>query len=107
LPCLNNASISNLRGGFRWQSKYPWCLIEVKSKHFPTVFKKIKKNKIKVTKKQEFLRKTNFRSNRIFYMVSTQKIIIVKILPNVYISVIYIQLIFKIFWLFFELLIDN
>ncbi|KAF0762199.1 Uncharacterized protein FWK35_00008316 [Aphis craccivora] len=36
----NNASISNFGGGFRWQSEYPWC----KSKHFPTVFKKIEKN---------------------------------------------------------------
>ncbi|KAF0771856.1 Uncharacterized protein FWK35_00006006, partial [Aphis craccivora] len=32
----NNASISNFGSGFRWQSEYPWCIIEVKSKHFPT-----------------------------------------------------------------------
>ncbi|KAF0765274.1 Uncharacterized protein FWK35_00006161 [Aphis craccivora] len=27
-------------GGFRWQSKYPWYIIEVKIKNFPTVLKK-------------------------------------------------------------------
>ncbi|KAF0743293.1 Uncharacterized protein FWK35_00023227, partial [Aphis craccivora] len=43
----NNASISNFKGGFRWKSEYPWCTIGVKSKHFPTVFKKIEKNKQK------------------------------------------------------------
>ncbi|KAF0773781.1 Uncharacterized protein FWK35_00000057 [Aphis craccivora] len=32
----NNASISNFGGGFRWQNEYPWCIIEVKSNHFPT-----------------------------------------------------------------------
>ncbi|KAF0749621.1 Uncharacterized protein FWK35_00013579 [Aphis craccivora] len=56
----NNASISNFRGGFRWLSEYPWCIIEVKSKHFPTVLKKIEKNKKKVTKKQEFITKPVF-----------------------------------------------
>jgi hypothetical protein len=73
----NNASISNFGGGFRWQSEYPWCIIEVKSKHFPTVFKKIEKNKKKVTEKREILRKTSFRPNRIFYMVVIQKLNIV------------------------------
>ncbi|KAF0745982.1 Uncharacterized protein FWK35_00026883, partial [Aphis craccivora] len=29
--------------GFRWQSEYSWCIIQVKSKHFKTVFKKIEK----------------------------------------------------------------
>ncbi|KAE9526904.1 hypothetical protein AGLY_013552 [Aphis glycines] len=65
----NNASISNLRGDFRWKSEYPWCIIEVKSKYFPTVFKKIEKNKKKMTEKREFLRKISFRPNRFFYMV--------------------------------------
>ncbi|KAF0767352.1 Uncharacterized protein FWK35_00013151 [Aphis craccivora] len=32
--------------------------VKVKNKHFPTVFKKIKKNKKKMTEKREFLRKT-------------------------------------------------
>ncbi|KAE9543611.1 hypothetical protein AGLY_002411 [Aphis glycines] len=26
----NNVSISNFGGGFRWKSKYPWCIIEFK-----------------------------------------------------------------------------
>ncbi|KAE9537364.1 hypothetical protein AGLY_006387 [Aphis glycines] len=69
----NNASISNFGGGLRWKSEYPWCIIKVKSKHFPTVFKKIKKNKKKkMTEKREFLRKTSFRPNRFFYMVTTE-----------------------------------
>ncbi|KAF0772934.1 Uncharacterized protein FWK35_00004258, partial [Aphis craccivora] len=59
----NNASISNFG--------------EVKSKLFPTVFKKIDKNKKKVSEKREFLRKTSFRRNRFFYMVVTQKLITV------------------------------
>ncbi|KAF0759685.1 Uncharacterized protein FWK35_00023947 [Aphis craccivora] len=43
-----------------------WYIIEFKSNHFPTVFKKIEKNKKKVTEKREFLRKIGFRPNRIF-----------------------------------------
>ncbi|KAF0703985.1 Uncharacterized protein FWK35_00034820, partial [Aphis craccivora] len=39
------------------------------------VFKKIEKNKKKMTEKREFLRKTSFRPNRIFYMVVIQKLI--------------------------------
>ncbi|KAF0760294.1 Uncharacterized protein FWK35_00030494 [Aphis craccivora] len=36
----NNASFSNFEGGlFRRQSEYPWYIIEVKSKNFPTVLK--------------------------------------------------------------------
>ncbi|KAE9533272.1 hypothetical protein AGLY_009313 [Aphis glycines] len=78
----NNASISNFVGGFRWKSEYPWCIIEVKNKHFPTVFKKIENNKIKMTEKRQFLRKTSFRPNRFFYMVVIQKLITVKFLRN-------------------------
>ncbi|KAF0762898.1 Uncharacterized protein FWK35_00038139 [Aphis craccivora] len=26
-------------GGFQWQGEYPWCIIEVKRKNSPTVFK--------------------------------------------------------------------
>ncbi|KAF0712501.1 Uncharacterized protein FWK35_00032462 [Aphis craccivora] len=26
ITCRNNASISNFRRGFRWQSEYPWCI---------------------------------------------------------------------------------
>ncbi|KAF0772063.1 Uncharacterized protein FWK35_00002913 [Aphis craccivora] len=48
----NNAPISNFAGGFRCKSEYPWCIIKVKSKDFPTAFKKIEKNKKKVTEKR-------------------------------------------------------
>ncbi|KAF0755766.1 Uncharacterized protein FWK35_00009770 [Aphis craccivora] len=65
-----NASISNYGDGFRGKSKYPWYIIEVKSKHFPTIYKQIEKK----TKKREFLRKTSFRPNRFFYMVVTHYI---------------------------------
>ncbi|KAF0770712.1 Uncharacterized protein FWK35_00004737, partial [Aphis craccivora] len=56
----NNTQISNSGGGFRCKSEYPWCIIEVKNKHFRTVFKKLEKNKKKkkMTEKREFLRKT-------------------------------------------------
>jgi len=49
----------------------------VKIKHFPTVFKKIEKNKNKVTEKREILRKTNFRQKRKFNFTVNQKIITV------------------------------
>ncbi|KAF0764860.1 Uncharacterized protein FWK35_00006774 [Aphis craccivora] len=45
--CRNNAPISNFGGGFRSKSEYTWGTIVVKSKHFPTVFKKNEKNKKK------------------------------------------------------------
>ncbi|KAF0760759.1 Uncharacterized protein FWK35_00033678, partial [Aphis craccivora] len=54
----NNAPISNYGGGFRCK-----------------IFKKIEKNKKKMTEKREFLRKTSFRPNRIFFMVVIQKLI--------------------------------
>ncbi|KAF0757645.1 Uncharacterized protein FWK35_00023871, partial [Aphis craccivora] len=73
----NNAPISNYGGGFRCKKEYPWCIIQVKSYYFPTVFNKIEKNKKKITKKREFLRKTSFRPNRIFFMVVIQKLITV------------------------------
>ncbi|KAF0770602.1 Uncharacterized protein FWK35_00013609 [Aphis craccivora] len=73
----NNASISNFGDGFRWKSEFPWCIIEVKSKHFPTVLKKNGEKQKKVTEKREFLRKTSFWPNRFFYMVVTQKLITV------------------------------
>ncbi|KAF0740337.1 Uncharacterized protein FWK35_00033600 [Aphis craccivora] len=56
----NNTSISTFGGGFRWKSEYPWCIIEVESKHFPTVFKKIKKNKKKLQKNGKFYAKPLF-----------------------------------------------
>ncbi|KAF0758066.1 Uncharacterized protein FWK35_00023521 [Aphis craccivora] len=61
----NNAPISNYGGGFRCKSEYPWCIIEFS--------KKSRKTKKKVTEKREFLRKTSFRPNRLFYMVVIQK----------------------------------
>ncbi|KAE9531556.1 hypothetical protein AGLY_010762 [Aphis glycines] len=45
----NNAPISNYGGGFRCK-----------------IFKKIEKNKKKMTEKRQFLRKTSFRPNRFF-----------------------------------------
>ncbi|KAF0770830.1 Uncharacterized protein FWK35_00008326 [Aphis craccivora] len=42
----NNTPISNFGGGFRYKN-----IIEVKSKHFLTVFKTIEKNKKKMTDK--------------------------------------------------------
>ncbi|KAF0747153.1 Uncharacterized protein FWK35_00029262 [Aphis craccivora] len=50
----NNAPISNYGDSFQCKSGYPWCIIEVK------IFKKIEKNKKKMTEKREFLRKTSF-----------------------------------------------
>ncbi|KAF0768868.1 Uncharacterized protein FWK35_00021722 [Aphis craccivora] len=71
MMCSKNAPISNFGGGFRCKSEYPWCIIQVNSKYFPTVFKKIEKNKKKkMTEKREFLRKTSFRPNRLLHMVS-------------------------------------
>ncbi|KAF0773654.1 Uncharacterized protein FWK35_00003465, partial [Aphis craccivora] len=46
-------------------------------KHFPTIFKKIEKNKKKkkkMTEKREFLRKTSFRPNRFFIWLVDNKI---------------------------------
>ncbi|KAF0708297.1 Uncharacterized protein FWK35_00033659, partial [Aphis craccivora] len=63
----NNAPISNYGGGFRCKSEYPWCIIEFS--------KKLRKTKKKMTEKREFLRKTSFRPNRIFFMVVIQKLI--------------------------------
>ncbi|KAF0755191.1 Uncharacterized protein FWK35_00020905 [Aphis craccivora] len=60
ITCRNNASISNFRRGFRCQSEYPWCIIQVKIKHIPTLFKKIVKNNKKVTEKLEFLHETMY-----------------------------------------------
>ncbi|KAF0754612.1 Uncharacterized protein FWK35_00031830, partial [Aphis craccivora] len=73
----NHAPISNFGSGFRCKSEYPWYIIHVKSKRFLTVFKKIEKNKKKMTEKREFLHKTSFRPNRFFYMVVIQKLIII------------------------------
>ncbi|KAF0766372.1 Uncharacterized protein FWK35_00012000 [Aphis craccivora] len=80
----NNASISNFGGGFRCK--------KFKSKHFPTVFKKIEKNK----KKKNDGKTGNFTQ----YQFSTKSIFLYgcnsktyhckyfKFSPNVYVSVI-------------------
>ncbi|KAF0751169.1 Uncharacterized protein FWK35_00023260 [Aphis craccivora] len=52
-----------LGGGFRCKSKYPWCIIEVKSKHFPTVFKK---NRVKQKKNDE--KTVIFMQNQLFLL---------------------------------------
>ncbi|KAF0747403.1 Uncharacterized protein FWK35_00024663 [Aphis craccivora] len=55
ITCRNNTSISIFgRGAFRLQIEYIWCIIQVKSKHFLEVFKKIGKTKKNVTAKREF-----------------------------------------------------
>ncbi|KAF0750614.1 Uncharacterized protein FWK35_00019140, partial [Aphis craccivora] len=61
------ASISNFGDGFRRQNEYPWCIIGVKSKHFPTVFKKIEKNKKKVTENGNFYAKPVFDQTVFLY----------------------------------------
>ncbi|KAF0766833.1 Uncharacterized protein FWK35_00015326 [Aphis craccivora] len=45
---------------------YPWCIIEVKSKHFPTVFKKIEKNKKKNDGKTGIFTQNQFSTKSIF-----------------------------------------
>ena len=81
----------------------------MKSKHFPTVLKKIEKNKKKVTEKREFLRKTSFRPNRFFDFANskTNLCTYLKFSPNVYISVLYTPLNFQKILTFFELFIDH
>ncbi|KAF0699775.1 Uncharacterized protein FWK35_00035741 [Aphis craccivora] len=51
---IENYPISNFGGGFRSKSENPRCIIEVNSKHFSRVFKKIEKNKTKMMEKREF-----------------------------------------------------
>ncbi|KAF0761556.1 Uncharacterized protein FWK35_00009806 [Aphis craccivora] len=86
----NNAPISNFEGGFRCKSEYPWCIIEVKSKHFPTVFKKIKKNKKKKNDgKKGIFTQNQFSTKSIFLYGCNSKTNHCKHLkfsPNIYIS---------------------
>jgi len=44
------------------QSEHPWCIIEVKSKHFPVVFKK------KVMEIAVYFTKTQFSTKSIFFL---------------------------------------
>ncbi|KAF0687265.1 Uncharacterized protein FWK35_00034332 [Aphis craccivora] len=65
----NNASISIFGGSFRWKSEYPWCIIEVKSKHFPTVFKKIEKNQKKSDEITGIFPQNQFSTKLIFFFL--------------------------------------
>ncbi|KAF0765648.1 Uncharacterized protein FWK35_00014582 [Aphis craccivora] len=70
----NNAPISNFGGGFRCKSEYPWFFIDVKSKHFPTVFKKkSRKTEKKNDGKTGIFTQNKFSTKSIFYMVVIQK----------------------------------
>ncbi|KAE9533242.1 hypothetical protein AGLY_009283, partial [Aphis glycines] len=83
----NNASISNFGGGFRWKSEYPWCIIEVKSKHFPTVFKKIENNKKKNDGKTAIFTQNQFSTESIFLYgcnTKTNHCKYMKFSPNIY-----------------------
>ncbi|KAE9537626.1 hypothetical protein AGLY_006649 [Aphis glycines] len=62
----NNASISKYGGGFRCKREYPWCIIEVK--HFPTVFKKIEKNKKKNDGKTGIFTQNQFSTKLIIFL---------------------------------------
>ncbi|KAF0703744.1 Uncharacterized protein FWK35_00039256, partial [Aphis craccivora] len=87
----------------------PWCIIQVKSKHILTVFKKIEKTKKKITENGNFYAKPVFDQIDFLYSC-TSKINhckFLKLSPNVYISVIYIQLNFQKILTFFELLINH
>ncbi|KAF0726654.1 Uncharacterized protein FWK35_00036031 [Aphis craccivora] len=62
-----------------------------------------------MTEKREFLRKTSFQPNRFFYSCNskTNHCQYLKFSPNVYVSVIYIELNFQKFLTFFELFINH
>ncbi|KAF0768827.1 Uncharacterized protein FWK35_00024982 [Aphis craccivora] len=62
----NNAPISNFGDSFRCKSEYSVCMIEVKIKHFPTVFKKIEKNKKKNDVKTGIFKQNQFSTKSIF-----------------------------------------
>ncbi|KAF0748493.1 Uncharacterized protein FWK35_00020732, partial [Aphis craccivora] len=98
ITSLNNATISNFGGGFRCKSEYLWCMIKDKSKHFPTVFKKIEKNKKKNDGKTGISTQNLFSTKSIFLYGCNSKTNHCKYLKfssNVYVNVIYIQLNFS------------
>ena len=104
----NNASISNFGGGFRWQSGYPCCIIDVKSKHFSTVFKKIEKNKKKSDRNTGIFTQNQFSTKSIFLYGCNSKTNHCKYLKfsqNVYVSVLYTLFNFQDNLNFFELFI--
>ncbi|KAE9544238.1 hypothetical protein AGLY_001417 [Aphis glycines] len=83
--CMNVSTVHSIYRSGKFESKdslgyhFEWLVIgekgEVKSKRFPTVFKKTEKNKKKVTDNWKLLCKTVFQPNPFFYMVVTQKLI--------------------------------
>ncbi|KAF0748955.1 Uncharacterized protein FWK35_00032890 [Aphis craccivora] len=98
----NNAPISNYGGGFRCKNEYPWCIIE---ENFPTVFKKIEKNKKKNDGKTGIFTQNQFSTKSIFFYgcnSKTNHCKYLKLSPNVYISVIYILLNFHKILTFFD-----
>ncbi|KAF0712896.1 Uncharacterized protein FWK35_00028060 [Aphis craccivora] len=58
-----------------------YCLVLKQAKVYP-IGEVVRKNSKRVTEKREFLRKTSFRPNRLFYMVVNQKLITFKFLRN-------------------------
>ncbi|KAF0751643.1 Uncharacterized protein FWK35_00039219, partial [Aphis craccivora] len=96
----NNAPISNYGGGFRCKSEYPWCIIEVKSKIFQKVIKKLEKNKKKNDGKTGNFTQYLFSTKSFFlygYNSKTNHCKYLKFSPDVYVSVIYIELNFDFF----------
>ncbi|KAF0766861.1 Uncharacterized protein FWK35_00012177, partial [Aphis craccivora] len=94
----NNAPISNYGGGLGCKNEYPWCIIGIKNKHIPTVFKKIEKNKKKNDGKTGIFMQNQFSTKSIFLYGCNSKTNHCKYLkfsPNVYVSVTYIQLNFQ------------
>ncbi|KAF0755023.1 Uncharacterized protein FWK35_00007090, partial [Aphis craccivora] len=84
----NNVPISNYGGGFRCKNEYPWCIIEVKSIHFPIVFKNIEKNKKKSDGKTGIFTQNQFSTKSIFLYGCNSKTNHCKYLkfsPNVYV----------------------
>ncbi|KAE9532144.1 hypothetical protein AGLY_010346 [Aphis glycines] len=83
----NNASISNFGGGFRWKSEYPWCIIQVKSNYFSTVFKKNREKQKKNDGKTGIFTQNQFSAESIFLYGCNSKTNHCKNLkfsPNVY-----------------------
>ncbi|KAE9545261.1 hypothetical protein AGLY_000804 [Aphis glycines] len=83
-------------GCFRWQNEYPRCIIELKSKKFPKTTKS--------DRKREFQTKSMFLYS---YNSKTNYCKCLKLLSNVYMSVIYTRFNFQNIMASFELLIDN
>ncbi|KAF0759477.1 Uncharacterized protein FWK35_00013309, partial [Aphis craccivora] len=80
-------------GGFRWKSKYSWCIIEVKCKKFPLVFKKSGKTTKKGRKTGIFTQNHyNSEMNHFKYLNFS---------PSIYINVIYTFNFFAFFKLMF------